>query len=318
MITKTSFVVFALALTLNTVSAQEVKQYGQLKVTGTQLTDKHGKPVILRGMSFGWHNWWPRFYNQDAVKWLHRDWKCSVLRIAVGVEPHDAYLQNPAKAKEKIKAVVDQALKEGIYVIIDWHSHTIQLNQAKAFFSEMATLYGKHPNVIYEIFNEPEKNTWPEIKAYSTEVISAIRKIDKDNIILVGTPRWDQEIHIAADDPIQGQKNIMYTVHFYAATHGKWLRERSDYALKKGLPIFISECAGMEASGNGPVNSTEWNEWMNWADKNKVSRVIWSISDKKETCSVLYPTASSNGNWKDSDLTPWGTETRNMLRSYYK
>ncbi len=37
----------------------------------------------------------------------------------------------------------------------------------------------------------------------------------------------------------------MYTLHFYAATHKAWLRERADYALKKGLPIFVSECAGM-------------------------------------------------------------------------
>ena len=36
--------------------AQPVKTHGQLKVEGTKLVDKNGKLVVLRGMSFGWHN----------------------------------------------------------------------------------------------------------------------------------------------------------------------------------------------------------------------------------------------------------------------
>ena len=74
----------------------------------------------------------------------------------------------------------------------------------------------KYPNVIYEIFNEPDYETWPEVKAYSEEVIKTIRAIDPDNIILVGSPRWDQDIHLPAADPIKGYANLMYTVHFYA------------------------------------------------------------------------------------------------------
>ncbi|MES1218208.1 MAG: glycoside hydrolase family 5 protein, partial [Bacteroidota bacterium] len=41
------------------IAAQPVKTHGQLKVNGTQLVDKNGKPVVLRGVSFGWHNFWP-------------------------------------------------------------------------------------------------------------------------------------------------------------------------------------------------------------------------------------------------------------------
>lgn len=134
-----------------------VKQYGQLKVQGTFLKDQNNNPVVLRGMSYGWHNWWPRFYNEGTVKWLHTNWGCSVVRAAMGVEPNEAYIDSPAWSKAKIKAVVDAAIKEGIYVIIDWHSHNIRLNEARQFFTEMAQMYGIYPNIIYEIFNEPDK-----------------------------------------------------------------------------------------------------------------------------------------------------------------
>ena len=294
--------------------AQPVKQHGKLSVKGTQLIDEKGKPVVLRGMSFGWHNFWPRFYNAGAV--LYKDWKVNVVRAAMGVEPAHGYIKDSAFSKAKIKAVVDAAIKEGIYVIIDWHSHNINLKEAKIFFAEMAATYGAHPNVIYEIFNEPEGETWPEVKAYATEIIATIRTYDWDNIILVGNPHWDQDIDLVANDPLKGFTNIMYTVHFYAATHKQELRNKCDEALKKGIPIFISESAGMEASGNGAINDNEWQLWINWAEKNKISWITWSVSDKEETCSVLQKTASSDGRWKKKDLKESGSKTRTLIRKY--
>lgn len=293
---------------------QPVKKHGQLKVVGTTLVDKDGKPVVLRGMSFGWHNWWPRFYSAGTVKWLHEDWKCTVVRAAMGVEPDKGYIKDSAGSVASIKAVVDAAIQQGIYVIIDWHSHNIRLNEARTFFTMMAKEYGKYPNVIYELFNEPDYETWPEVKAYSEDLIRTIRAIDPDNIILVGSPRWDQEIQLPAADPINGFSNLMYTLHFYAATHKQWLRDRADEAIKKGLPIFISESAGMEASGNGPLDYEEWQKWIDWMEKNRLSWVTWSVSDKDETCSVLRPSAASDGNWKDSDLKESGIKVREYLR----
>jgi endoglucanase len=296
--------------------AQHVKDNGQLKVMGTHLVNKNQQPVLLRGMSFGWHNWWPRFYNAETVSWLKKDWGCNVVRAAMGVEPDRGYIKEPAWSKGKIKEVIDAAIKEGMYVIVDWHSHNIRQEEAKQFFTEIATQYGKHPNIIYEIFNEPEQQSWTDVKAYSIELIKTIRAIDPDNIILVGSPHWDQDVHLVADDPIKGFGNLMYTLHFYAATHKQQLRERGDYALKKGLPIFISESAGMESTGNCPLNEPEWNEWITWAEKNKISWITWSVSDKDETCSVLLPTAPSNGNWNTKDLKQSGLKARELIRKY--
>jgi endoglucanase len=297
-------------------SAQPVKKHGKLSVKGIQLTNEHGKPVVLRGVSYGWSCFWPRFYNKESVKWLVDDWKCTVIRAALCVEPDGGYIKNPEESTQLIKNVVEGAISQGIYVIIDWHSHNINLNEAKTFFAEMSRLYGKYPNVIYEIFNEPDYETWQEVKAYSEALISVIRAEDPDNIILIGTPHWDQDIHIAADDPIKDTTNIMYAMHFYAATHKEELRKNTEYAIKKGLPIFVSESAGMEASGDKALDYASWQTWIDWMETNKLSWVVWSVSDKKESCSFLFPSAASTGNWKTTDMNESAIKTREYLRKY--
>jgi len=306
--------IFIFLLFAVTAQAQPVKKHGKLSVKGVQLTGEHGNATVLNGVSYGWHNWWPRFYNKESVKWLATDWKCSAVRAAMGIDPKSGYIDKPDWSKEKIEAVIQGAIENDIYVLIDWHSHTLKLEEAKVFFAEMATKYGKNPHVIYELYNEPVKDSWKQVKEYSIELISTIRAIDPDNIILVGSPHWDQDIHLVADDPIEGFSNIMYTVHFYAGTHGKSFRNRCDYALSKGIPIFISESAGMEASGNGPINYTEWQNWIDWCETNKISLISWSVADKNETCSMMNRSASSEGNWKEEDLKESGIKTRELLR----
>ncbi len=292
-----------------------VARNGKLQVIGTQLSNEKGEPIVLCGVSLGWHNLWPRFYNKEAVRWLAEDWKCTVVRAAMGLEIEDNYRENPEFAIQCITPVIEAAIDNGVYVIIDFHAHNKYTEEAKTFFAEMATKYGRYPNVIYEIWNEPDYFEWEEVKEYSEEVIAVIRAIDPDNIILVGSPHWDQDLHLVADDPIRNARNIMYTMHFYAATHEAWLRDRTDAALAKGIPIFVSECGGSEANGDGRLGVEEWETYVAWMENRKISWVAWSISDKNETCSMLLPRASSEGNWPEELLKPWGKLARNSIRN---
>jgi len=314
---KANFFILTMLFIFCASKAQFVKQHGRLHVEGTQLTDQNNNPIVLRGMSFGWHSMWPRFYNEKAVRWLKKDFNCNVVRAAMGIELGKmSYIKEPEFSKEKVAEVIKGAIKSDIYVIIDWHSHNINLKEATGFFNEMSKKYAGYPNIIYEIFNEPDHESWPEIKVYSEEIIKVIRKNDPHNVILVGSPHWDQDVNLPAADPIRGYNNIMYTMHFYAATHGKELRDRTDEALKKGLPIFISESAGMEATGDGPLDMKAWQEYIDWMENRKLSWITWSVSDKEETCSILKKSAKSEGKWKEKDLKESGIKVREFLRKY--
>lgn len=309
-----------LMLTVCTVGMAQtpVKKYGQLQVRGSQLCDQNGQPVVLRGVSLGWHNLWPRFYNKGTVDELTDKWHASVIRAAMGVKIEDNYLENPSFALQCMTPVIEEAIKDGVYVIIDWHAHDMYTDKAAEFFGKMSAKYGKYPNVIYELFNEPVEDSWESLKQYATTVIKAIRANDPDNIILMGCPHWDQDIDKVAASPIEGVSNVMYTVHFYAATHKQYLRDRMQKAVEGGLPVFVSECAGMEASGDGPLNEEEYDKWIDLMERLKISWVNWSLSDKNETCSMLLPRAKADGNWTDDVIKPWGKLVRKTLMKYNK
>ena len=253
--------------------------------------------MVLRGQAFGWDNWWPQYYNAEVVRWLRDDWCVDVVRPAMGIEPDGAYLKNPSASKQRMTTVVEAAIDAGVYVIIDWHAHNLHQAEAVAFFGEMAERYGKNPHVLYEIFNEPEKDeTWQQVKDYATAVIGAIRKHDPDNIVIVGSPEWDQRIDTVAADPLKEQTNVVYSVHFYAGTHKQWLRDRTKAAIGAGIPVFVSESSGAEASGQGQNDYAEWKAWIDFMEQNRVSWLNYSVSDKAgETISVLKPGARASG-----------------------
>lgn len=314
------FLAFAfLLVSALSISAQSpVKRWGQLQVKGTQLCDQQGNPVSLRGVSLGWHNLWPRFYNKKTVKNLVNDWHATLIRAAMGIKIEDNYLENPNFALSCIEPVVEAAINNGVYVIIDWHAHEMYTEQAKAFFGRMAQKYGKYPNVIYELFNEPVEDSWESLKTYHKTIIDEIRRHDPDNIILCGCGHWDQDIDKVAQSPIEGVSNVMYTVHFYAATHKQYLRDRTEEAIRQGTPVFISECGGCEASGNGVLSEEEWNNWMQLAERLNLSWAAWSISDKDETCSMILPRANAKETWTDDLIKPWGKIVKKTLMKYNK
>jgi endoglucanase len=181
----------------------------------------------------------------------------------------------------------------------------------------MARRYGHLPNVIYELYNEPLGNaSWPKVvKPYAETVIAAIRAVDPDNLIVVGTPNYSQHVDDAAADPIK-DPNVAYTLHFYAGTHKAALRARAEKALGLGAALFVTEWGTCDASGNKGFDEASTREWMAFLRQHQLSHCNWAVYDKAETAAIVRPGASARGNWKDSDLTPSGQLARDLVRGW--
>jgi endoglucanase len=281
--------------------------HGALQVVDGQLRDAHGAPIQLRGMSLFWSQWSGPYYNGGTVHTLATNWHATVVRAAMGVSNPGGYLNDPS-AFDSARAVVDAAIAEGIYVIVDWHEElaTNHTAEASAFFTAVAKVYGATPNVILEIYNEPNGPQWPAVKAYSEAVIGAIRRAGGKNLIIVGTPTWSQDVDVAAANPITVDKNIAYTLHFYAGTHRAPLRAKAEAAMAKGLALFVTEWGTCDSSGNGGLDLAESQTWIDFINQHKLSWCNWSLNDKRESASALEPGTTMNGPPGNGDLTPSG------------
>jgi endoglucanase len=316
---KTTVILSICLFLLSSSYAQQsvVKKFGQLSVEGNHIVDKNGDPIILRGMSLYWSQRKGQFYNEDLIKWLRDDWYCTIVRASMAIE-HDGYLTNPEREKQKIKTVVQAAIDLGLYVIIDWHDHNAyrHTQQAQAFFEEMAKTYGKYPNVIYELWNEPlDSHDWSTvIKPYYQAVIPKIRAHDPNNIIVCGTQCWSQDVDKAAQDPLKFD-NIAYSLHFYAATHKQSLRDKATTALDNGIALMATEWGTSEASGDGKLDYEETEKWLVFLDKNSLNWCNWSVADLNETSAALKPGVNATSNWTLDDLSPSGAFVRKQLRT---
>jgi len=292
-----------------------VEKYGRLQVAGNRIVDQRGNEFSVHGMSLFWSQWIPQYYNRDCIQWLRDDWKCTVVRAAMAVD-YGGYLEYPQQEMMKVMQVIDACIELGIYVIVDWHDHEAEkhLDQAKLFFKSIANKYGQYPNLIYEIYNEPLQVSWPDVvKPYAEAVIGEIRKIDPDNLILVGSPDWSQALDRVALDPVE-DINVAYSLHFYAGSHRQELRDKAQVALDSGLAVFVNEWGLSEASGDGTLGYAEASLWMQFMDSNRISWCNWSVGDRDESSAALNPGTDPAGNWEDLDLTPSGLYVREAIR----
>ncbi len=315
-------------------AAQPVSAVAPITTQGNQVLIG-GQEGSLAGNSFFWSNFSPvgsndgranGYYNADVVSWLKQDWNTSIVRAAMGVEEFNGYLSNSRINENAVRAVVDAAIANDIYVIIDWHTHHAEDYEQDAidFFSEMAEEYGNNDNVIFEIYNEPigdfnsPVTTWNSIRDYAKPVIAAIRE-HSNNLIIVGTPFFSQRVDIASQNPIQGVENLAYTLHFYAGTHRDGVRQYARDALANGIPLFVTEWGTVNASGDGGVDEAETRLWMDFLEENNISHLNWSINDKEEGSSALRGTelhANNRGNWPLGLLTQSGLLVRDIIRNW--
>lgn len=295
-------------------SGTPVANHGKLSVKGTDLVDKDGKMYQLKGVSTHGLAWFPDYVNKEAFSDLN-SYGVNAMRLAMYTDEYGGYCNGGDKTQ--LKNLIDKGVTAcdelGMYVIIDWHilhdlDPNVYIEDSKAFFEEMSKKYADHDNVIYEICNEPNGGTtWESVKKYAEVIIPIIRKNDKDAVIIVGTPNWSQDVDIASENPITGQENIMYAVHFYASTHKQEIRDKVTKARENGIAIIVSECSITEASGNGSINYDEADKWADMIEDCNLSFFAWNLSNKDEQSSILKPSVTKTSGFTDEDFSETGS-----------
>lgn len=297
-------------------------KHGVLSVKGADLVDKNGEKFQLRGMSTHGLAWYPAYVNYDTFKFLRDDWNTNCVRLALYTHENGGYCSGGDKTalKALVKNGVEYAKSLGMYVIVDWHvlnektPHAYK-DEAKLFFEEMSKDFADYGNVIYEICNEPNSGpSWNDVKSYANEIIPIIRNNDPDSVILVGTPTWSQDIDQALASPLEFE-NVMYTLHFYAATHTDWLRNKMETCINSGLPVFVSEFGICDASGNGWVDINSANQWKDLIERYNVSFMCWNLANKNEASSVIQSWCSKLSGWTDDELSEEGKWVSQWFKS---
>nr|WP_234313933.1 glycoside hydrolase family 5 protein [Streptomyces sp. NBRC 109706] len=283
-------------------------EHGALAVCGTALCGESGEPVQLRGMSTHGTQWYEQCVTEESLDVLAHDWGAGVIRVSTYVQ-EDGYETDPAYFTDVASRIIDQATERGLYVIVDWHMLTpgdpnVNTELAKQFFTEITARHGDQGNLLYEIANEPNGVSWNGIKSYAEEVIPVVRAGDPDGVVLVGTRGWSSlgvsegsdESEIVAN-PVNAD-NVMYTFHFYAASHQEGYLDTLDRASDQ-LPIFVTEFGTEEYTGDGGHDFAYAQRYLDLMAEKNIGWTNWNFSDDFRSGAVFEPGTCDAGSWGD-------------------
>lgn len=297
------------------------EERGRLSVEGVNLVDERGARIRLKGVSTYWLKPYRQLLNKEAFRTLRDDWKANCLRLPVVPFVYTIKKEWIPEEEAILEQAVSDATELGMYVIIDWHvlgeqDPRVSMNEACAFFDKYAAKYASQGNVLYEICNEPnrEGGSWENITEYANKVIPVIRSHDPHAVILCGTPCWSQWVDVAADRPLAQYDNILYSLHFYGATHKQELRDKAVYALEHGAGVFVNEFGLCSASGNGDLDPEEAEEWKKFLDEYGISYICWNLSTVDEAAAILKHECTKLSGWSEDDLSVQGRIVRGWMR----
>jgi endoglucanase len=200
-------------------------------------------------------------------------WYSNVVRLAVYPDTytdetgtHSGWKQVGADAyfNTYLSPAVDYCITKQVYAIIDWHyvgaswTDSNVKSNTDAFWSYVPSKYSNCSNVLFEIMNEPSGShsqaDWNSWKSAADAWVSMIRSAAPNNLILVGSPSWSQNLTYVSQNPISGS-NIVYVCHVYPqhaqSNWDSWFGNTAN-----SYPVFMSEW-GYQSGGSDPTNGTE-------------------------------------------------------------
>ena len=138
---------------------------------------------------------------------------------SMAIEPYTIY----PDFMNRIKAVIDTALKYQLHPIINMHHHEAifddpegQKDRFLAHWTQISEFFKDYPDsLLFEVLNEPNGNLTPEKwNDYFAEALSVIRKTNPQRTVLLGTADWGGLGGISKL-LIPDDQHLILTVHYY-------------------------------------------------------------------------------------------------------
>lgn len=233
----------------------------RLRSDGNRLVNAEGTSVRLTGLM-------PpdpaRLHNENRFgRKLFEEMRArgaNVVRIPVHPE-------NWKRDKDYLWRYIDPAVRWcgelGMYAIIDWHSignvvtgtaplmpelycHTYEMTLD--FWRMVAKHFTGTPNVIFEIFNEPQGIEAAEWTRAAQEIIGTIRAQGADQLVIVGGLEYGRDLSWVFQSPID-DPNVAYASHIYPShSQAMWWLWFGDVARER--PVVMTEWGFMDENRN--------------------------------------------------------------------
>lgn len=203
-----------------------------------------------------------------------------------------------------LKRVIDWCKQENLYVILDMHGapggqtgdniddsfgypylFENRENQELTIkiWQKLAAQYKNEPTVLaYELLNEPIAHFFnkdainPKLEPLYKEITAAIRKVDKNHIIILGGAQWNMNFDIFGK-PFDSK--LAYAWHKYGSpAEQKHFQQYADFANKYNVPVWLGETG---------ENTDEWlkdNRIM--AEQNGMGWCFWTYKRLNTTRTI--------------------------------
>jgi len=300
--------------------------------------------VMVKGPSLYWSTGQgTTFYNRQTVDWFVDNMQIGIIRAAMAIKWYKENSQGISKQdgstcescfgylstgfpnaktdlKKLIQNVIDAAVANDIYVIVDWHSHNAnsEKSEAVAFFRDMANANRDVPNIIWEIYNEPVSDQSGTIKSYANDVIAAIRGTGNKNLVIVGSNFYSQKPKEQADAGVTDtQNNTAYSFHFYSNEHGYQagggIGGSANSARDAGHSVFATEWGSVRADGSGGTGG--YSPWITFMDGADIGGCYWSASEISEGASI-FKNGTTIKDLSEKTASNLLTESGNVFQTY--
>jgi endoglucanase len=157
------------------------------------------------------------------------------------------------------------------------------VQRTTTFWSNVAPQFANDSHVLFELYNEPiNSGDWPTLRDHMQSWYDTVRRSAPDNLVLVGTPSWDQEIGETAANPVNGS-NIAYVSHTYPM-HWAWDEHRQGIQQAAAAhPVVVTEWGYQAPSGGmndatGGTLSDYAEPWREFVDGLGLSWTAWVAS----------------------------------------